>query len=107
MKNKPTFKTELEALLIRLGAIEGQDIDALGYRFTFACTVGGPLHCTPCDTALHCHFQWPRFAYGRVSGAINPHSGKWNWYPESATPTAADIKRIESALAAIVYAFPR
>ena len=98
------LKTETEAMLRRLGAVECPE--ATGYPFTLLCTRGGPLHVHPLDTFIACRFEWPCIAVGRVSGGLNerlnPCSGKWNWHPDGDHPAPADLARFEAGVRAIM-----
>jgi hypothetical protein len=94
------LKTETEALLRRFGAEELPDVTH--YPFTFLCTRGGPLHVAPYDDFIACRFEWAKVAHGRVSGPVNPNSGKWNWHSGRDYPAVRTLADFEAALCEVL-----
>lgn len=93
-----SFPDAVAGLLRRLGAIE--DPEATGYPFTLLWTKGAPLHAVPLDTWVHMRFEWPKIAAGRVSGPLNPWSGKFNFHPEK--PDEEALRQLERLLSELI-----
>lgn len=100
-KPHPWCQTVSELCRI-LGGVE--DDDRTG-SFTFLWTIGGPLTVQ----AMHwnapwvaCRFQYPQAAHGRVSGHLNPWSGKWNFHPMTDSPTLDDLAEFAELLCEVI-----